>query len=279
LAARLCGVEVVGIVTDIPLVMIPSKDQKRNLFEKIIPVIDDNLNNAYTSYVLLTQQMCRYINRYNRPSCIMEGVVDVNMKSVQAERDDQVRNILFAGGLVEANGIRQLVEAFRHIKDEDLRLSVYGSGPLEKEMELFMRLDSRLKYYGAVPNAEVMEAELKATLLVNPRFTNAEYTKYSFPSKNLEYMASGVPVLTTCLPGMPKDYYDHIYLFRDESLQGYIKTLSQVLALPEDELKAKGRSAKDFVLREKNNISQTAKILEMVRKEGLSVDIRKINFV
>ena len=37
---------------------------------------------------------------------------------------------------------------------------------------------------------KIVKEEKKSTLLVNPRFTNEEYTKYSFPSKNMEYMAS-----------------------------------------------------------------------------------------
>ena len=52
--------------------------------------------------------------------------------------------------------------------------------------------------------------ELKATLLVNPRPTTEEFTIYSFPSKNMEYMASGTPLLTTKLPGMPEEYHQYV---------------------------------------------------------------------
>ena len=65
-----------------------------------------------------------------------------------------------------------------------------------------------------------------ATLLINPRFSNEEYTKYSFPSKNMEYMASGTPILTTKLPGMPKEYYEYIYLFEEESIEGMKNKMS-----------------------------------------------------
>ena len=71
-----------------------------------------------------------------------------------------------------------------------------------------------VKYKGVAPNAVIVEEELKATLLVNPRPTGEEYTKYSFPSKNMEYMASGTPVLTTCLPGMPAEYNEYVYLLK-----------------------------------------------------------------
>ena len=266
IAARLFRIQVVGVVTDLPRMMLLPKNQKISLLEKIAPAINEILNNSYTSYVLLTQQMHRFLNRYNRPSSVIEGVVDVNMKAVQPDKDHSLRNIIYAGSLYEAYGVKQLIDAFRRVKGDDLRLSIYGSGEMEKDMDEYMKLDSRLKYYGAVTNAEVMKAELKATLLVNPRFTNAEYTKYSFPSKNMEYMVSGVPVLTTCLPGMPRDYYEYIYMFCDESLEGFVRALTYVVSLSDEELRSKGESAKEFVLREKNNICQTKRILEMVRQ-------------
>ena len=85
--------------------------------------------------------------------------------------------------------------------------------------------------------------------------------KYSFPSKNMEYMVSGTPVLTTNLPGMPEEYKDYVYLFEDESVQGMARKIREVLSLPTNELYRKGRAAKEFVLNEKNNICQTHKIL------------------
>ena len=44
--------------------------------------------------------------------------------------------------------------------------------------------------------------------------------KYSFPSKNMEYMVSGTPVLTTRLPGMPMEYYPYVYFIEEESADG-----------------------------------------------------------
>ena len=52
----------------------------------------------------------------------------------------------------------------------------------------------------------------------------------------MEYMASGTPLLTTKLPGMPEDYYPHVYFFEEESVQGYADALKKVLSLPADTL-------------------------------------------
>ena len=115
-------------------------------------------------------------------------------------------------------------------------------------------------------NSEIIEKEMDATLLINPRPTNEEYVKYSFPSKNMEYMASGTPVLTTALPGMPQEYYPHVFLIRDESADGVAEALREVFAHSDEELFQKGSAARKFVLRERNNVVQAAKILDMLKQ-------------
>ena len=107
-------------------------------------------------------------------------------------------------------------------------------------------------------------AQMQATLLVNPRPTKQQFTKYSFPSKNIEYMASGTPMLTTILPGMPKEYYDYVFLIKDESVNGLCEAISDVLALPTKEIELKGKIAKEFIMKNKNEKVQAKKILEFL---------------
>ena len=100
---------------------------------------------------------------------------------------------------------------------------------------------------------------------MNPRPTTEEFTKYSFPSKNMEYMVSGTPLLTTRLPGMPKEYYPYVFLIEDETIDGYAKALADALSRTEDELVNFGQKAKKFVLENKNYIIQTRRIIELIQ--------------
>jgi glycosyltransferase involved in cell wall biosynthesis len=120
---------------------------------------------------------------------------------------------------------------------------------------------------GVAPNEKIVEAECKATLLINPRFTTEEFTKYSFPSKNMEYMASGTPLLTTKLPGMPEEYYPYVFLFEEETLEGFAYSISNVLGKTDDELKHLGMTARDFVLKNKNNVFQANRIVEFIKND------------
>lgn len=79
----------------------------------------------------------------------------------------------------------------------------------------------------------------KATLLINPRPSNEEFTKYSFPSKNLEYMASGTPLLATDLPGIPAEYKRYEYIIENENIDGIANMFRYVLNLTDAELRKK----------------------------------------
>ena len=106
--------------------------------------------------------------------------------------------------------------------------------------EAIAREDERVFYGGMLLNTEIVAKEQEATLLVNPRPTQEEFVKYSFPSKTMEYMASGTPVMTTVLPGMPREYHPHVFLLRDETAVGIAASLKEVLALSDAELYQKG---------------------------------------
>ena len=77
-------------------------------------------------------------------------------------------------------------------------------------------------------------------------------------------MASGTPLLTTNLHGMPKEYHEYVYLFGEETIESYAETIRQVYAKSDEELNLKGSLAKQFVLDNKNNIAQTKRILEYI---------------
>ena len=81
----------------------------------------------------------------------------------------------------------------------------------------------------------------------------------------MEYMLSGTPLLTTKLPGMPKEYDDYVFLFNEETIEGYAQRLIELSNLSEQELLFFGHQARRFVLKYKNNISQAGRILELIK--------------
>ena len=240
-----------AIVTDLP------RDMQKN------KKINEKMQTKYDGYILITEEMNKIVNPKNKPHIVIEGLVNIRESAENNEvQKSSPRVIMYAGGLYERYGVKTLIEAFCNIQNNNVKLDLYGDGdlvPYIKSIE-----NKKIDFHGVVTNDKIVEAEKKATLLVNPRFTSEEYTKYSFPSKNMEYMVSGTPVLTTKLPGMPEEYYNYVYLIEDETQRGMQKCLETLLGLNEDELDKKGKKAREFVLSQKNNVNQTNKIISFL---------------
>ena len=265
-ASKLNGIKSVGVVTDIPgkgagkaVGIVKKMGSFGAIFQR-------RMITAFDYYVLLTEQMNEMVNPNGCPYIIMEALCDSSIANTESEPIDKdiPRTMLYAGGLHEKYGLKMLVEAFIR-SGVDGKLVLYGDGPYASELREVSDQSDVIEYRGVASNEDVVAAEHSATFLVNPRFTNESFSAYSFPSKNMEYMASGTPLLTTNLPGMPAEYHEYVYLFGEETIDAYAETIRQVYAKSDEELKLKGSLAKKFVLDNKNNIAQTKRILDFIK--------------
>lgn len=257
LAARLRGRPCVAIVTDLPD-MLGDGGFSRKVANFVI--------GHCTAYVLLTEAMNQRLNPQGKPYVILEGHADIAMaeKIPSLEKKIHPRVCLYAGGVSKRYGLDRLVEGFQQARLEDVQLHIYGPGDYVPQLREIAARDPRIHYGGMLLSREVVDKEMEATLLVNPRPTDEEFVKYSFPSKTMEYMASGTPVLTTVLPGMPREYHPYVYLIREESPRGIAEMLKTVLSQSEEALLEKGSRAREFILTQKNNVLQAGKIINML---------------
>lgn len=256
-AARLRKARCVGIVTDLPD-MLGGGRVSKYLANKLI--------SNCTDYVFLTEAMNHRLNPAGKPYIILEGHCDKTMESCLPSlgKKTKPRICLYAGGVSKQYGLDYLVEGFRMAGLSDTRLDIYGPGDYVEELIEISKADSTVHYGGMLFSNEVVEKEMTATLLINPRPTHEEFVKYSFPSKTMEYMASGTPVLTTVLPGMPDEYHEFVHLIRNETPEGMAEALRTVLSLTDEELFSEGVRAREFVLSKKNNVVQARKIVNLL---------------
>lgn len=259
LAARLRGRPCVCIITDLPEMLGMGRLSRK--------IIDFTIRHS-THYVLLTEAMAQKLSLQHKPYVVLEGQSDIAMETVAPCRERKLRPrvCLYAGSLYKVYGIDNLIRGFCKANLPDVRLHLYGPCNFEQELKEITRENPNIFYGGMLLNTQIVEKEMEASLLVNPRPTDEEFVKYSFPSKTMEYMSTGTPVLTTVLPGMPKEYYPHVYLLEDETPDGIAQKLRQLCALSDEELFQKGAQAREFILKEKNNVIQAKKILDMLEK-------------
>lgn len=248
----------VGIVTDLP-------DLLSQRGKKFSAKINNALMNSFRYYVFLTEKMSKVVKCRPGDYVVIEGQTDINMHNREIDVKDKYdkKICIYAGTLQKRFGMDYLIEGFAKACVENAELRIYGSGSYLDDVKEYCKKFPSIKYMGVKPNAEIVEEELKASLLVNPRHSTGEYTEYSFPSKNLEYMVSGTPVLTTELAGMPDEYKDYVFLIKDETSDGIAQDFRDILSQTPEELHAFGVRAKEFVLREKNNVIAAKKIMEL----------------
>lgn len=265
LACKITNQPIAVIITDLPVHMV-SDSRNLSFFKRVYLKLGSFIIKHVDYYIGLTDQMNVEVNPLGKPFLVMEGLVDEAILSLNHEviPYKEKKIILYAGGIYEKYGVKKLLDAFLSLEGEDYELYIYGNGDLEEKMNEYTQLDNRVHYFGVVPNSVVVQELFNASLLVNPRPASEEFTKFSFPSKNMEYMVSGTPLLTTVLPGMPKEYHEYVYLLEDESLEGFRNTIQKILSKSSTELNAFGKKSQDFVLNNKSNVIQAKRIINFL---------------
>lgn len=253
------------IVPDIPQYM--NTDRKKSVIYTFlkgieIKIIERNLKYA-DSYVFLTEYMREFIE-VNDNFVVVEGISTDAFKDIEAETDTANKVILYTGTLNRRYGIVNLVEAFKKIKGSEYRLVLCGGGDSEDKIAEEALKDSRIIYKGQLKREDVLKLQMGATVLVNPRQNSEVFTKYSFPSKIIEYLSSGTPVIAYKLDGMPDEYDDYIYYVKEDSIETLSDRLVEVCELDKQERVLFGAKAKEFVLSKKNSQVQTEKIIDMI---------------
>ncbi len=223
------------------------------------------LQGEYDGYVYLTEAM-REVVSLEKPYIVMEGILDHTGVASEKVFPSSSRGIMYAGRMHEKYGVLNLVEAFEQIEDTQAELWLFGEGTAVNEIQNRAKKNPRIRYFGSVTREEVLEYERKASLLVNPRSTKESFTKYSFPSKTIEYMASGTPLLTTELEGIPAEYFDYVFSIKDNDVPLLKGALSNILNMSDKELESKGKAAQQFVSENKNARSQTRRIINFLEK-------------
>lgn len=252
------------IVPDLPQYMNLTNESKIYNILKSIEIRSIKYDMEYIdSYVLLTKYMQQVLN-IKVPSIVMEGISTNLFENVPSfEKEEGIKTILYSGGLTEKYGIIDLIQAFQRLSDENYRLIICGSGSAEPDIKKASLKDKRIIFKGLLNREEVFKLQKFATVLVNPRTNNEEYTKYSFPSKIMEYMSSGTPVIAYKLDGMPREYFDYIYPVNNHS-DGLLLAIREVMSKSEKELREKGFKAKEFVLNQKSSFKQAERILKLI---------------
>jgi glycosyltransferase involved in cell wall biosynthesis len=278
---KLFDFKVVVIVPDLPEFM--NVAFNRGGFFKLIKRIDISLIKAlvrgFDGFVFLTKYMVSsYPSWKGKPNIVIEAIAEQvvlkkeflsqKLESLVREKwEKNIRVVFYAGSLSSAYGVGSLIESTAYFA-ENTELWLCGAGDIEG-FPLNIMEQMPVRILGKLSMDEVLFLQANVDLLVNPRPIGGVYTKYSFPSKLVEYMSAGIPVLTTKLPSIPLDYNEYLNFFDVVTAEGIANSIRIVF---EDYpfYQSKARSGMKYVIKNKTVIPQGNRLFSFVEslKQG-----------
>lgn len=258
-------VKIVMLLTDLPEYTVPHETILTRLNNKISPLTNAKKGSHYEfidGYIFLAEGMKDKMPVGNKPWLLMEGIY--NNESNPAlinKKESSVKSIMYTGNLGARYGIGILLEAFDKIKDANCQLWIRGNGEFEKVIKARAEKDKRIIYMERMTRKELTEKQRQATLLINPVPPTEEFTKYFFPSKTLEYMASGTPTLMYKLSCIPEDYYEYLLFLEDGTSDYMANRIQELCNRSVDELNLIGTKASNFIFQNKTPKRQIEKVI------------------
>lgn len=227
--------------------------------------------NFFDNYVLLTEGMKDHLLIEDGKYCVVEGIFNPCADEINNIRSFKrgVEIILYTGALVKKYGIETLLRAFASIENPKYRLVICGDGEARDLVQEFSRNDPRILYKGKVPHEKIIAYQRQASLLINPRPPVGQYTNFSFPSKTMEYFASGTPVLMYRLSGVPPVYFDYCYVLEDLSEMALANKIIEVLSLDVEVRKDLALKARRFI-EGRNAKIQVRRIIDLMDSRNLN---------
>lgn len=271
-AVRLCkeyGCHLSAVITDLPEYMYSWKNMKgiRGWYSKRLSEKMLELQGRCDSYILFTKPMAAKMGIQNKPYMVSEGFCDASIfDDIPEQEKYPKKTIVYGGNLSRLYGIQNLVKGFMQT-DMDAELHLYGAGGDVAFIEECAKQDSRIKFFGRVDRKTMLIALKRAHLLVVNKPTADDYSNYSFSSKILEYMASGTPLLTTKVGGMPEEYLKNVYIIEDESVSGISDSLTAVMHNTLYTLCLSGKKASEFAIENKNYRTMTEKVISFLKSQ------------
>jgi len=138
------------------------------------------------------------------------------------------QTVMFAGSMGLHAGVDFLVNAFRRISNKNAELLICGKGK-NRYVEDAAYLDPRIKVLGAVTEERLDELFRLADIFVNSNRSTFPNNRNNFPSKVLEYLSYGKPVISTWTEGLSPEYRKILTVLENETPECLARAIENVL--------------------------------------------------
>jgi len=153
---------------------------------------------------------------------LMEGGISQEFydKFAYKEKEENTSiSFMYSGLLSKVTGVDILLEAMKSFENENVELWISGKGDLEENVKLAAQSDNRIRFYGHMEYEDYMKKLQNADILINPRNMSLPENVNNFPSKIMDYLATGKPVISSKFVGWEK-FRQEIWFYEDDLTEG-----------------------------------------------------------
>ena len=151
---------------------------------------------------------------------LMEGGIDENFYNRFSEKSSRNKEkviFMYSGLLSKVTGVDILLQAVTEINEKGFELWISGKGYLEQQVCEASKRDNRICYLGHMEYNEYIETLKKVDVLINPRNMSLPENQNNFPSKIMDYLATGKDILSSKFVGWEK-FDENIIFYDDENM-------------------------------------------------------------
>ena len=229
---------VIGICTDSPSNIANTK--------RSYTVFLLNQAKDYSGFIALTDGLNDLFNPDGKPSYVFEGLVEDRKGNKVNDKGNPY--FFFGGALMERYGIYQLIEAFKVLNPKDVDLYICGHHGDKDMIRSAIKGNTHIKFLGLLTVNKVIDYEQHAIACINPRPFTEDLDRFSIPSKTLEYMSNGRPVISVKNSILQNKFPDEVIWLEGANASDLVHGMRQVLKMSESERTKLGTSAKNRVL-------------------------------
>lgn len=277
LLARLVGRHVAVVLTDPPGVVLATDSRVVRLLKRLDAWLVGYFLQRVDAVFALAPDLVKRLAP-DCPALVFPGILESTLDFPAVSKDlpaGKLSNaepftIVYAGGLSQAYGVGLLIDAvLGFAPGVGVRLKLYGRGDQEVRIRQLAAKDARIIYGGFVDAATLMPELCAADILINPRPTSELFSAQSFPSKLIEYLSTGRPVLTTRIASIPTDLKEHFFYIDNESAEGIQMAICALMEFSASDRAKKGKVARQFVQLNYSEAAIGRKIADFVNGLGL----------
>jgi glycosyltransferase involved in cell wall biosynthesis len=200
--------------------------------------------------------------------------LDSGIKKLHFHRDSLHSNqskksiVFFSGSMERWAGVDFLVESFMKVKKNEAELWLCGYGN-NLAVQSAVKKDRRIKYLGLLSEDKLRQVSEEVSVFVNPRLSSIASNRSNYPSKVLEYLSYGKPVISTWTDGLSPEYADILIIPKNDSTSCLAETIDSVLAWDESDKKKNSLRIYNFLNSGKYWATQAQKLCDWLKDENI----------